>query len=308
MTTPDTLVAAPEDEDAEPLDSWEGAGFVSSIADLHDAVVSDHPDPFEIGYSAAAAGLDTLDAAMHPLDSLLQAGIGWLIEHVAFLHEPLDALCGDPTQITAQAQTWHNVARELAEVATGHRASAGVPGWEGAAADAYRRTVEGFAAALDDTAGNAERLSGLILLSGAGVGTERALIRDRIAEFLARLIEFALLCALSAVITAGGSVATFVVGAVIQALDLARKIAHRVSQLLDVLQEAGGTAAQLSGAVRDTTAQVRAAAPGLHAAGRSVLDTAGSVHTGSFVEAGKQTSGANHDRRGWDEGPALIRD
>lgn len=299
----DPLVVEAQDEDAEPLDSWEGAGFASSIADLNDAVASDHPDPFEITFAAAAAGLDTLDAAMHPLDALFAAGIGWLIEHVSFLHEPLDALCGDPTQITAQAQTWHNVARELTGVAAEHRAAAAVPGWEGAAADAYRRTVEGVSAALDDTAGNAERLSGLILLSGAGVGTERALIRDCIAEFLARLIEFALVCLLSAVITAGGSVATFVVGAVVQALDLAQKIARRVSELLDVLRDAGGTAAQLSGAIRDTTAQVRAAAPGVRAAAESITDTADDLDAGKFIEAGKQTSGANQDRRDWDEPP-----
>lgn len=303
MTTPDTLVVAPEDEDAEPLDSWEGAGFVSSIADVNDALASDHPDPFEIGSSAAAAGLDTLGAVMKPLDSLFAVGIGWLIEHVAFLHEPLDALCGDPTQITAQAQTWHNIAAEVAGVAVEHRASAAVPGWEGDAADTYRRTVEGFATALDSTAGNAEQLSGLILLSGAGVGTERALIRDGIAEFLARLIEFALLCLLSAVITAGGSVATFVVGAVVQALDLAQKIARRVSELLDVLHAAGGTAAQLSRAIRDTTVQVRAAAPGLRAAARSLTGTADDLDAGKFIEAGKQTSGANQDRRDWDEPP-----
>lgn len=301
MTTPDTLVVAPEDEDAEPLDSWEGTGFVSSIADLNDAVASDGPDPFEIGYTAVAAGLDTLGAALNPLDSLLQAGIGWLIEHISFLHEPLDALCGDPTQITAQAQTWHNVSKELAGVAAEHRTAAAVPGWEGAAADAYRRAAEGFAAALDDTAGNAERLSGLILLSGAGVGTERALIRDWIAEFLARLIEFALLCLLSAVITAGGSVASFVVGAVVQAIELGQKIARRVSEVLDVLSEAGGTAAQLSEAIRDTTAQVRAAAPRLRAAAESVTGTAETLGAGPFVEAGKQTSGANQDRRDWDE-------
>ncbi len=301
MTTPATLVVAPGDEDAEPLDSWEGAGFVSSIADLNDALASDQPDPFEIGYSAAAAGLDTLGAVLNPLDALLQAGIGWLIEHISFLHEPLDALCGDPKQITAQAQTWHNVAKEIAGVAAAQRAAAAVPGWEGDAADAYRRTAEGFAAALDSTAGDAERLSGLILLSGAGVGTERALIRDWIAEFLSRLIEFFVLCALSAVITAGGSVATFVVGTVIQALDLARRIARRISELLDVLHAAGGTAAQLSWAIRDTTAQVRAAAPGLRVAAESITDTAENLDAGTFIEAGKQTSGGNQDRRDWDK-------
>lgn len=301
MTAPNPLVVAPQDEDAEPLGSWEGAGAASSVADLNDALASDHPDPFEITFSAAAAGLDTLGAVLNPFDSLLQAGIGWLIEHVSFLHEALDALAGDPTQITAQAQTWHNVAVELRHVAADHRNAAAIPDWDGAAADAYRRTAEGFAAALDTTAGNAERLSGLILTSGAGVGTERALIRDWVAEFLTYVIEFVVLSGLLAVITAGGSVATFILSTVVRAIELGARIARRVSQLLDALHAAGGTVAQLSDAIRDTTAQVRAATPGLRAAGGSLTDTADDMDAGKFIEAGKQSTGANQDRRDWEE-------
>src|SRR5690606_16197779 len=157
MTEPNPLVAQPVDEDAQPWDDLAGAG-----------------------------GLDTLGAITDPLDSLLTAGVGWLIEHVWFLHEPLDALAGDPAQITAQARTWHNVGRELGAVARDHRAAAAALGaWEGAAGDGYRAAVDGFTGALERAGRDAGTLADLVLTTGAQVGTVRAAVRDAIAGFVA---------------------------------------------------------------------------------------------------------------------------
>ena len=55
---------------------------------------------------------------LHPFDALLQAGLGWLVEHVAFLREPLDALAGDPDAVLAQARHWDQVAGELRAAAS----------------------------------------------------------------------------------------------------------------------------------------------------------------------------------------------
>jgi hypothetical protein len=297
-----SLVVEPQDEDAEPL-NWEGAGAASSWADLNDAVSADQVDPFEVTFAAAAAGLDTLGAVLNPLDALFEAGVGWLIEHVWFLHEPLDALAGDPTQITAQAQTWHNVAAELGQLAADYRVETGaLPAWDGAAAEAYRETVRGFTAALDRTAADAERLSGLILVTGAGVGTVRALIRDTIAKFLGAVLQDALAALAFAVVTAGGSVGTLILTVVVRAIDVADNIARRVSDLLDALSAAGGTAGRLGDAMRDTAAQVSAAAPGLRAAGEGIEQSVDDLHAGKLIESGKQLSGAAQDQRGWSPG------
>ena len=41
---------------------------------------------------------DTIGFAIDPLGSVLTAGVGWLLEHISFLREPLDALLiGDET-------------------------------------------------------------------------------------------------------------------------------------------------------------------------------------------------------------------
>ncbi len=301
MTGPaaDPLVVAPEHEDAQPS-NWEGSGAASSWADLNAALAAEHVDPAQVAFSAAAAGLDTLGAALSPLDGLLEGGFGWLIEHVWWLHEPLDALAGDPTQITAQARTWHNVAAELGGVAADYRgAAAAVAGWDGAANDAYRAAVDHYGSALERTAHDAAGLADLILRTGAQVGTVRALIRDQIATFVSDTVQFLVVMGLAAAVTAGGALGAATLRVVVGALELAEAVSRGISRLLDALAAAGGTAAQLGDAVRQTAAQVEAAVPQLHAAGATVVDRAEDLKAGWLIEAGKQSTAAEQNQRGW---------
>jgi hypothetical protein len=295
------LVVAPENEDAQPLDNFEGAGFVSSWADLHTAVSADQVDPIQVAYTAAGAGLDTLGAMEDPLGSLLSAGLGWFIEHVWFLHEPLDALAGDPTQITAQAQTWHNVGGELAAVAQEHRGAAAALGaWEGVAGDGYRGAVDRFGGALEGAAQNATELADLILATGAQVGTVRALIRDWIVGWVIEVIETAVLYGVAALVTAGGAMAAGTVHLILKAVDLAHTIARQVQKLLDAMILAGGMAAQLSGAIQQTTAAVRAAMPTV----KDINEVAENLGAGAVIENGKQLTAAEQAQRTWGPAPA----
>ncbi len=301
--TTDSLIAEPEHEDAQPLDSWEGAGAVSSVADMNNAWASEHRDPLQIAVTTAGAGLDALDAVMNPLDGLAHAAVGWLIEHIWWLHEPLDALAGDPTQITAQAQTWHRVAEQLGAVAAAYRAetAAGVQGWEGEGRAAYGTAVDGFAARLDDTARNAEQISSLLLTTGAGVGTVRALIRDQIAEFVWLIIQIIFWYGVLAFLTLGGSIAAGTMQIIFRALDMARDFARQVSDLLDLLSVAGGTAGQLADAMRETALYARAAAPHLRGMGEDVLAAADAVRAGERIELGKQLANASQNEAAWND-------
>jgi hypothetical protein len=290
------LVVAPENEDAQPLDNAEGAGFLSSWADLGSALSADQVDPAQVAYAAAGAGLDTLGAIENPLDALLSAGAGWLIEHVWFLHEPLDALAGDPTQITAQAHTWHNVGRELVAVAQDHRvAAASLGSWEGVASDGYRGAVDRFTGALDQAGRDAGRLADLILTTGAQVGTVRALIRDAIADFASTAIQTIVAAGIGALVTAGGALGVAAVRLVWMALDLADGIYRTVRKLLDVLTLAGGTAAQISGAIQQTAGAVQAARPRIG----EINDVADELPSGEVIEVGKQFTGAEQEQRTW---------
>lgn len=300
MTNP--LVVEAEDEDAEPLDSLEGAGVASSWADLATALDEDQQDLLQVAFTAAGAGLDTLGAIADPFDAILSSAIGWVIEHVWFLHEPLDALAGDPQQIVAQAQTWHNVSRALGEVAADYRGKvAQTPGWDGAAGDGYRAAVGTCTRALDGVAAQAEQLSGLILGTGAAVGTVRALIRDLIAEFLSWAISCGLAALATTVVTGGGSVAAFVVGVVAEAVALAQRIARRVSRLLDALSEAGGTAGQVVDGMRYAASEVRAGARPVQAAVRPTVEAWEGVPAAEVIEAGKQLTGAKLDDEVWSD-------
>jgi hypothetical protein len=290
------LVVLPENEDAQPLDNFEGGGFVSSWADLDAALSAEHVDPLQVAYTAAGAGLDTLGAIENPLDSLLSAGAGWLIEHVWFLHEPLDALAGDPTQITAQAQTWHEVGGELGAVAQDHRAAAtAISAWEGMAGDGYRGAVNRFGGALGQAGRDATQLADLILTTGAQVGTVRALVRDEIAGWVSEAIQTLIYAGVAALVTAGGALGAGAVRLIWSALDLADSIYRTIKRLLDAMTLAGGTAAQLSGAIQQTAAAVRAAMPTV----REINDAADELDAGAVVETGKQLTGAEQLQRSW---------
>ncbi|TWF79188.1 hypothetical protein FHX44_115116 [Pseudonocardia hierapolitana] len=290
------LVVLPENEDAQPLDNFEGGGVVSSWADLNAALSAEHVDPLQVVYTAAGAGLDTLGAIENPLDSLFSAGVGWLIEHVWFLHEPLDALAGDPTQITAQAQTWHKVGGELGAVAQDHRAAAAaISAWEGMAGDGYRGAVDRFGGALEQAGRDATQLADLILSTGAQVGTVRALVRDQIAAWVSEAIQTAIYAGVAALISAGGALGVGAVRLIWSALDLADSIYRTIRRLLDAMTLAGGTAAQLSGAIQQTATAVQAAMPTV----KEINDAADELHAGAVIETGKQLTGAEQQQRGW---------
>ena len=290
------LVVLPENEDAQPLDNFEGGGVVSSWADLNAALSAEQVDPLQVVYTAAGAGLDTLGAIENPLDSLLSAGVGWLIEHVWFLHEPLDALAGDPTQITAQAQTWHKVGGELGAVAQDHRAAAAaISGWEGMAGDGYRGAVDRFGGALEQAGRDATQLADLILTTGAQVGTVRALVRDQIAGFLSELIQTVFAMGVAALVTAGGAVGVGAMRLILRAIDLAESIWRTIRRLLDDMTLAGGVAAQLSGAIQQTADAVRAAMPTV----KDINKAADQMQAGAVIETGKQFTGAEQQQRGW---------
>ena len=245
--------------DQEPS-YWEGAGVVSSYADLNKALGA-------AGRPAAGPLHGGRRRPRHPrsdhqpLDSLFEAGIGWLIEHVDFLSEPLDALAGDPDEVLAQARAWHAVSAELAATAIGYREAAATAagGWDGAAADAYAMAVDRCTVAMDGSARDAEQLSTLVATTGALVGTVRALIRDAIASFLSNVIQWVIAALAAAAVTAGFSLAALVAAIVEQAISLARTFVRRISELLDMLQTAGSTVRQLGEALRDTAAGLASA-------------------------------------------------
>ena len=277
--------------------TWEGAGFVSGYADLSDALTHEHVDPAQVAFAAAGAGLDTLGVVADPFGSLLEAGFGWLIEHVDALREPLDTLAGDPGAVLEQARAWHSIATELRATAAGYRqAAAGVTvGWDGAAAEAYALAAQRCTEAMDDAARDAARLAELVVSTGVAVGTVRALIRDAIAAFLSKVVMWVAGALATAAFTAGFSLAALSAAVAHQAASLSLTFVRRISALLDLLDEAGIAARELGEAVRSAAAQL-----GPVMAGAETLEKAAkNARAPVLIEAGKQMTGAEQEQRDW---------
>ena len=278
MTAPTSTAAQPPGTAAPagggvlPDVDLAGAGLLSSVQDLDRALVAG--DAAHVAAAAQSVAVDLVGFAMDPVGELLQGVAGYLIEHLWFLREPLDALAGDPAAIKAQARTWLGAATTLSDLAAEYpRRAAAVTGWDGAAAQEYRAAVDDYAFHLDRAAGAARAASTEILESAATVGTVRALIRDLVAEFVAKAVKGAVSAMVTAVPTGGVSVATFTAVVVLEAVELARENARHVARLLDDLASSAQRLAAIDRAVetvRDAT-----------------------------IEAGKQAGEARQDLRAW---------
>ncbi|MGH3387465.1 MAG: WXG100 family type VII secretion target [Actinomadura sp.] len=224
------LIATPEAQ--KPT---EGAGIVDSITGLvQDA--GDDKGWAVLAVDGVAVGLDTLGIALDPLGAILSAGVGWLLEHVAFLREPLEVLTGDPKQIQALSQTWSNIATELQEAAGDYEQSLGaVASWGGTAAAAYRKTAREYSVALRGVAAQANSTSQGIAIAGQVVATERAFIFAVISEWIGKVIAKAILAVAWSVATFGGSLAFFTASVIADAVVLFAKLAERLARLLKVI-------------------------------------------------------------------------
>ncbi|GIF22962.1 uncharacterized protein YukE [Actinoplanes tereljensis] len=187
MTNP--LVAAPST--AGP-GAFTGIAPVEDIQQIYAAVQSGSWVDGALGVAGGA--LDALAFVSDPIGGLLQYGVAWIIEHVKPLSEALDWLAGDPNSITAQAQTWTNIAGRLAGEAETLSRAAGwdTADWTGTAADAYRAHATRRITDLQALSRASETMA--LITEGAGmlVGTVRVMVRDAIATVVSRLISYAI--------------------------------------------------------------------------------------------------------------------
>jgi hypothetical protein len=288
-----TAPAPPLPPDQGPSD-YEGAGLLSSIDDLNSAIASG--DGFRIAFAEAGVALDALGFVADPFGSLISAGVGWAFEHIGFLSELLDRLAGNPWQIKAEAQSWHEVALGLAAAAGAQRdlAMPGSIGWTGDAGDAYRWAAGVRAERTTAIAGDADRFAVLLINTGAAVGTLRSIVRDLIADLVAEVVAWAVGAAVTAALTGGLSVGAMMGWAVLRAVSLAQDIARRIADLLQTLADAGHAVSGLAQGMLDSARRIADVAGTLHAGAGPVdeLIDDGTVIP-ELVELGKQTTSAD---------------
>lgn len=183
-----------------------GAGFLSDGRTLINDLNSASADGVDIGIDAALETLDILGLVLDPLGGIFSAGVGWLINHIGFLKEPVDAMLGDPTEITAVASTWANIGAAMAKTSGefGDEIRS-VASWKGAAADEYRAAGGVYADLLGGASAAAYAMSGLVTATGVLVATTRDAVFKAISEFVERVVIYIISALASSWITFGAS-------------------------------------------------------------------------------------------------------
>lgn len=294
---------------AEEPEALEGAGFFSDLEDLRKVNASAFSggefdltriDPTQEAAALTGAGLSALGVVWDPLRALAEVGLGWLIEHVSFLREPLDQLAGNPSEIKAHAHTWHNIGAELTRIAGEHDARLGqLQCWQGVAADAYRAAALRRQDALLGTATSAEELAKKIMGNGTAVASVRSVVRDVIVEFVVKIAEWLIPALAGAAVTAGAALAPFIAGAVAQALEVASRIARVVSKLLKYLEQAGAELGRLAASAERaaTAADGASAGAALGRFGSAQLNPANGAKV--MLEPYKQSGTSERDQEKW---------
>ncbi|TVT25622.1 hypothetical protein LWP59_01365 [Amycolatopsis acidiphila] len=250
----------------------------------------------------ATDGLDLLGAAMDPLGTLASAGVGFLIEHISFLKDGLDKLAGNPEAVTAKAQTWQNVSKQLSETAETYEKSAGKAGESykgGDGANAYQATAKSYADSLRGAAGHAQNASTAMQVGAAIVGTERGLIRDMISEFVGGLIVKGLAALATSWCSFGGTIAAFIADTVVEGGILAEKISTRIAKIVEKLESLAKNA-------NKSKAAIEAAAKALGKIGKAAdrivdksVDAATKIEStaNNLKQAGKEAKEAAEARK-----------
>jgi hypothetical protein len=174
----------------EAATTWyEGTGVCESVMGVVDGFSKG--DWLGMGGNLLSTGLSAIGAIMDPFQAIFAAGVGWLMEHVSFLREPLDWLCGDPKEIEGHAQTWRNIGQRVmaaAEYYAGEVTSS-TAHWTTLAADAYRARASRHLDDIQALAGIGEGVAKMTLIAGAMIGVVRNTVRDIIAEVVGAAVS-----------------------------------------------------------------------------------------------------------------------
>jgi uncharacterized protein YukE len=235
-----------------------GAGIVDSYAGLVDSITSDSESEgmqtLDVSINAAGAVVDTVAALADPLGAVLNAGVGWLLQHISFLREPLDALLGNPDEINANVDQLKSAAAEMRTLADEHRQDlTAVAEWAGDSADAYRGSLTQLGDELESLGTTLDGTATIAAVSGMLVCTLREIVYGLISSVIAELIRDALIAAASAVVTLGSSIAAFCGVAGARAAATASKIAGKISKLLQAFARQGSRLAKLAEAMEHIT-------------------------------------------------------
>lgn len=224
--------------DEEPVDGTEGAGAVDSVTGTVNAISGGNWAEGLLG-GAGAVG-DVAEMAADPLAALASAGVGWLMEHVDFLKEPLDAVTGDKAAVDAISESWGNVSEEIREASQEltQAVKKDTESWEGAASTAYQASSALHAENLQAVATAASGAGTMVDMCGIALGVVRDIIRDLISKAVGELIAAAIEWAAVEAVTLGVATPGMIGDLVRRAVSWANKIAGWTEKITTVFKNA----------------------------------------------------------------------
>jgi uncharacterized protein YukE len=216
-----------------------GIGILDSTTDCVQAISSG--DWIEVGIDTSSVTLDVLSLVSNPAGALLSYGVGWLIEHVQALSEPLDWLAGRPEVISSQAEAWGGIAEAVREVRQDYARAVdtGLTGWHGTAAQAYHDRARDIDQLLNAASVAAEGIQVAITMSGMVVAAVRDQIREKIAELVGYLIFYAAELACSAGLAApviADQAMTLITRYAAEIAELVSKLLRTIKALMPLLR------------------------------------------------------------------------
>lgn len=184
----DNSLIAPVESSRE---AWTGSGLAEGVEGLVDAIKSEG----WVDDALAGVGLavEVGASAIDPISALLANGLGWAMEYFDPLRQMLDELTGIPDVVASHAATWNNMATELASMSADLKTEleTGVSSWQGTASDAYVRMMGNNVEAIGGLGAISAAMAAATEGAGGLVQMTREIVRDLIADLVARVIVWA---------------------------------------------------------------------------------------------------------------------
>ncbi|WP_020669108.1 hypothetical protein [Amycolatopsis nigrescens] len=170
----------------------EGAGMAQDFIGGTEKILSG--DWAEGLLDLGSGAMDVKGFLKDPIEGLLSMGFGWIIEHVDFLKEPLDWLTGDQDTLDLTVQTWAKISEHVQKTAEELTDSVqkDCAHWEGPAADQYRTYTQDQIDVYVGLSDAAHGVSGLVDICKTILNVVRTIIRDLIADTLAKIVRILL--------------------------------------------------------------------------------------------------------------------
>jgi uncharacterized protein YukE len=210
-----------------------------------------------------------------PLEALIEAGLGWLLDLVSPLKQALELVTGDAEGLDGKAEEWAAVAESLRRLGPSVSSDAATTNatWTGPAADAFRAKISAFEQGVLTVAGQADHVADVLRISATLMDAAEGIIKGIIASWVEYAILTEAAAAAGAFFTFGASEAAgqaAVAGEAAVACGRGAETVGQASSLLErvasAIRQLEGTFSQLASAVEREASVMREAEGALRSA------------------------------------------